>query len=371
MGRIPDRWQKYIRIGRKILGTRFICFKVPLSKAVNETQKIPVDEMLYPALLPELIPDLGLVIDLTDTTKYYSPQDILSLGIEYCKINVRGQQVPHNKNFKDFQSTVDTFLKANADNDKLIGVHCTHGLNRSGYLVCRYMVSVLNMPASEAFEKFETARGHKMERTNYLDDIRKREIRNVPSIAIDTDTNKGTQCDPGFWIDTKLIKGHSSPDSETGLNMQLLSTNEPRQSVSLRGYVNIREKHLIPDSNGGYFVHIEQRDIERFKPREGDANHRRLPPSNLSHQNRPNSTQNDQFMFINQQRPFQPSPPNNRYGGRPMSYRDHENYYQSSFGSQSTHGPRTDKRIDQRKRNYSHVNWRTESLDNHNAKSNQ
>lgn len=209
-----------------------------------------------------------------------------------------------------------------------------------------------------------------MERSNYLDDIRKREVRNTPSVAIDTDTNKGTQCDPGFWIDTKLIKGHSSSDTETGLNMQLLSTNEPRQSVSLRGYVNVDEKQLIPDGNGGYFVHIEARDIKRFKAREGDGNNRRHPPSHPRSQYRPNSEQNDQPAFRNQPRPFQRSPQNDRYGPRPVFNRDHENYYQSPRGSQSTSGNWRDRRDDGRKRNYNHGSLRAEPRDNQNEKSN-
>lgn len=34
--------------------------------------------------------------------------------------------------------------------DKLIGVHCTHGLNRSGFIVCRYMIEEMKMPPLEA-----------------------------------------------------------------------------------------------------------------------------------------------------------------------------------------------------------------------------
>lgn len=33
--------------------------------------------------------------------------------------------------------------------DKLIGVHCTHGLNRSGFIICRYMIEELNIPPLE------------------------------------------------------------------------------------------------------------------------------------------------------------------------------------------------------------------------------
>lgn len=34
--------------------------------------------------------------------------------------------------------------------EKLIGVHCTHGLNRSGFLVCRYMIEEMGKPPLDA-----------------------------------------------------------------------------------------------------------------------------------------------------------------------------------------------------------------------------
>ncbi|KAI0240718.1 hypothetical protein LSAT2_008558 [Lamellibrachia satsuma] len=36
-----------------------------------------------------------------------------------------------------FFDCVDEFLHNNVDNDLLVGVHCTHGVNRTGYLVCK------------------------------------------------------------------------------------------------------------------------------------------------------------------------------------------------------------------------------------------
>uniref|UniRef100_A0A4W6FJR3 Dual specificity phosphatase 11 (RNA/RNP complex 1-interacting) n=1 Tax=Lates calcarifer TaxID=8187 RepID=A0A4W6FJR3_LATCA len=55
--------------------------------------------------------------------------------------------------------------------DKLIGVHCTHGLNRTGYLICRYLIDVDGMDPKQAVELFNSSRGHAIERENYLDDL--------------------------------------------------------------------------------------------------------------------------------------------------------------------------------------------------------
>ncbi|KAI5636262.1 dual specificity phosphatase, catalytic domain-containing protein [Phthorimaea operculella] len=53
----------------------------------------------------------------------------------------------------------------------LLGVHCTHGLNRTGYMVCRYMRDRLNIPAKTAIKRFEKARGYEIERENYIADL--------------------------------------------------------------------------------------------------------------------------------------------------------------------------------------------------------
>lgn len=51
--------------------------------------------------------------------------------------------------------------------DKIIGVHCTHGVNRTGFMICDYLVHELKMPPLEAIKVFEAARNHRIERDNY------------------------------------------------------------------------------------------------------------------------------------------------------------------------------------------------------------
>ena len=44
--------------------------------------------------------------------------------------------------------------------DALIGVHCTHGVNRTGYLICRYLIEKLDWDPQKAIDSkiinFET-----------------------------------------------------------------------------------------------------------------------------------------------------------------------------------------------------------------------
>ncbi|XP_052661276.1 RNA/RNP complex-1-interacting phosphatase isoform X3 [Harpia harpyja] len=182
--RVPDRWTDYLPLGRRMPGTRFIAFKVPLKKSFDHN--LHPEERFSPRDLIKKIKEqkeeLGLIIDLTYTTRYYGPEE-LPATLCYSKILTMGHEIPNRHTIFQFKCVVKKFLRDNKDNDKLIGVHCTHGLNRTGYLVCRYLIDVEGMDPNTAIELFNRARGHPIERTNYIQDLRKRSVKKNSSSA--------------------------------------------------------------------------------------------------------------------------------------------------------------------------------------------
>ena len=54
------------------------------------------------------------------------------------------------------------------DQSYLIVIHCTHGVNRAGYMITRYLMDRLGFDPNEAIELVSTARGHTMNRPSYL-----------------------------------------------------------------------------------------------------------------------------------------------------------------------------------------------------------
>ncbi len=56
--------------------------------------------------------------------------------------------------------------------ERLIGVTCTYGVNRAGYFICQYLVDQMEYEPDQAIRAFDTARGHSMDRQNYLKFIR-------------------------------------------------------------------------------------------------------------------------------------------------------------------------------------------------------
>ncbi|XP_064631105.1 RNA/RNP complex-1-interacting phosphatase-like [Lineus longissimus] len=172
--KIPGRWQPYTPVGDQIAGTRFISFKVPLKEEFNinlsEVERFTPKDLI--AKVSEKSLQLGLVIDFTYTDRYYDSKEIMDAGVEYEKIKTVGHNIPDREIVERFTSVVQKFLEDNADNEKLIGVHCTHGVNRSGYILCRYMIDHLGLEPDAAIEAFNKARGHDLERENYLCELR-------------------------------------------------------------------------------------------------------------------------------------------------------------------------------------------------------
>ncbi|XP_014369543.2 RNA/RNP complex-1-interacting phosphatase [Papilio machaon] len=167
-GRIPDRWLQYKACGKVIEGTRIICFKVPLKRA-TQVKHVEENNIWDIAQLLLRIPNIGAVLDLTNTTRYYNPKNFQAVGVLHKKIFIPGRTIPPEEKVTEFINALDGFLEEN--NKCLVGVHCTHGLNRTGYMVCRYMRDRLGVPAAEAIRRFELARGYHIERDNYIADL--------------------------------------------------------------------------------------------------------------------------------------------------------------------------------------------------------
>ncbi|XP_064093540.1 RNA/RNP complex-1-interacting phosphatase-like isoform X3 [Macrobrachium nipponense] len=191
--KMPDRWEIYKSMGRQIPGTRFICFKVPLRVEIVQNAVSRGAEWFCPRTLMDHCHNLGIIVDLTNTDRYYNSSDFTSQGIKHIKIPTMGKVVPSPKVFKQFFKTVHRFLEENKENEKLIGVHCTHGLNRTGYLVCRYMIEHLGVPPDQAISDFNSARGHDQEREEYLCHLRQLKWQQEPAVSSDSENESAKE----------------------------------------------------------------------------------------------------------------------------------------------------------------------------------
>ena len=154
--RLPASWNEYSVSGIPNSKTRLVCFKTPIKRKRLDPEALIV-------YLQKQKCKLGLVIDLTDTDKYYDPQEFVALNVVHYKIKCKGMCVPSEDIVEHFQTIITRFLKEHSHDQKYIGIHCLNGVNRTGYLVCRYLMDVLNYDAVKAINTFQHDRGHTIE----------------------------------------------------------------------------------------------------------------------------------------------------------------------------------------------------------------
>ncbi|KAK6738350.1 hypothetical protein RB195_020455 [Necator americanus] len=179
--KIPDRWLNYDPVGRDLEGTPFVPFKTPLDKSffagkndISQDEHFDVERIM--TLARQQGKTIGLVVDLTNTDRYYKKSDWDYYNVK--KMNCPGHEVSEREDIvQKFLETVDEFVSDSNNNEKLIGVHCTHGLNRTGYLICRYLIDRKGWTAAHAISLFEFSRGHPIERGHYKKSLYEAEQR--------------------------------------------------------------------------------------------------------------------------------------------------------------------------------------------------
>lgn len=247
-------------MGEPIPGTRFISFKVPLKHTL--CQNLDDSERFTPEMLMEQCPKLGLVVDLTNTNRYYDAGVFKSKGIQYKKIHCPGQVVPADSILKEFFSTVDAFLSESGEHDSLVGVHCTHGLNRTGYFICRYLNLRMGFHPLEAISAFERARGHKIERGPYIQDIVSG--RSVGGQMSTQRYQKGLRSDGPR-------RGRKAPYFHTGQSSGYYREHHPGSS-QLPPFPQIRRTSVVFESPLAslYNDDVTNRSSGRYGPSESD-----------------------------------------------------------------------------------------------------
>ena len=74
-----------------------------------------------------------------------------------------------------FVNLVEKFVRENPT--ELIGVHCTHGFNRTGFLICCYMIEKLDYSVDMAVALFAQARPPGIYKQDYLNDLVKMYVK--------------------------------------------------------------------------------------------------------------------------------------------------------------------------------------------------
>lgn len=151
----------------------FLPFKTPLAKSANlgEEYNFTVESFLDYVNFNHI--ELGMVIDLTNTHRYYDPREFEHDGLLYFKLPCTGHiYFPSEEQVDLFIELVKKY-KATFPN-KLVGVHCTHGANRTGFMIVSYLVKELALDVEDAIEIFRQFRPPGIYRQTIIDELKER-----------------------------------------------------------------------------------------------------------------------------------------------------------------------------------------------------
>ncbi|ALC49284.1 mRNA-cap [Drosophila busckii] len=116
---------------------------------------------------------LGLWIDLTNTKRFYDRISVEEGGAQYIKLQCRGHgETPSMEQTRSFIELVDNFITERPL--EVIAVHCTHGFNRTGFLIISYLVERLDCSVGAALAVFAKARPPGIYKQDYINELFRR-----------------------------------------------------------------------------------------------------------------------------------------------------------------------------------------------------
>lgn len=115
-----------------------------------------------------------MMLDLTNTDRYYDVDEVrYKYGIRHVKYQLAGHgQHPSRRQMDDIIGVIKQF-KQNHPN-QYIGIHCTHGFNRTGFIICSYLVECCNRYVGDAIADFAASRQNGIYRENVIEELYQR-----------------------------------------------------------------------------------------------------------------------------------------------------------------------------------------------------
>lgn len=174
-GPIPPRWLHCPRKSTKLVHNKFLAFKTPLSSdfdsQVPEESRFSVEMML--ASLKSMKLKMGLWVDLTNTNRFYDKNEIERNGVRYLKLQCRGHgETPSPDQTKLFIKICRNFIAQHPL--EIIGIHCTHGFNRTGFLIVSYLVETDEYSLDASLARFADARPPGIYKGDYIEELYRR-----------------------------------------------------------------------------------------------------------------------------------------------------------------------------------------------------
>jgi len=168
-----QKWGDYESCGDVVRGTRLIPMKTPLSaRYVEETC---ANVLTMDILLEEqrkLGREIGLIIDLTNHDCLY--EEDVPATVRRAHVRNVAKAVPSESDVRRACDAVHEFLSSGEVGNAYVAVHCAYGFNRTGFMICCYLVQTLGVSPEEALEIFAEARPPGLKHQHFRNELLER-----------------------------------------------------------------------------------------------------------------------------------------------------------------------------------------------------
>lgn len=214
-----QKWGDYESCGDVVRGTRLIPMKTPLSARYVEetcahalTMDILMDEQR------KLGREIGLIIDLTNHDCLYA-EDVPGT---ISRVHVRNvaKAVPSEADVRRACDAVEEFLSSVDVGNKYVAVHCAYGFNRTGFMICCYLVRTLGVTPEEALEIFAEARPPGLKHQHFRNELVER-YRAAPMEVESEETVRSRALARSFDSEPDFSKTEDAVDVNDSLDIEM------------------------------------------------------------------------------------------------------------------------------------------------------
>jgi pimeloyl-ACP methyl ester carboxylesterase len=149
-----NKWNKVITLSKPIINE--ISPNKPKSYLLGMKTLRQTDKIHNPIKFEEIHPEIFGIIDIGSDTPSYEPLDFKR--IKYVKYKTESKITPDDITIVKFLEIVDNLMKDRDNKEQFIVVHCHYGQNRTGFLICCYLIEKLGWSVNEATNAFEISK---------------------------------------------------------------------------------------------------------------------------------------------------------------------------------------------------------------------
>eukprot|EP00095_Tigriopus_kingsejongensis_P004298 maker-scaffold346_size200932-snap-gene-0.7 protein:Tk04298 transcript:maker-scaffold346_size200932-snap-gene-0.7-mRNA-1 annotation:"hypothetical protein CAPTEDRAFT_167250" len=222
----PPRWLHCPRKSHELIASKFLAFKTPLDQKFDD--QIEPQFRFPPTMIMSSMRSykvkVGLWVDLCNTSRFYDKKIVEDMGCRYVKLHCRGHgAAPSAEQVDTFVNICTNFVQKNPL--EIIAVHCTHGFNRTGFLIASYLIQKDDWSPEAAVEIFAKARPPGIYKNDYIEELFARfgDVSDapvappLPEWCFEEDAETGVDED-GHAPNGESSKGNAAPTRRGGLN---------------------------------------------------------------------------------------------------------------------------------------------------------